>query len=67
MQSKKEKPMERNSQPSLQRLMKIYEEIETDRLHKLGFKNLRVKARVKDDEDTCDNRMERVKSERSLH
>lgn len=52
-------PMERNSQPSLQRLMAIYAEIETDRLRALGYQNLKVVTRLKDDEDQSNNRMER--------
>lgn len=50
--------MERNSQPSLQRLMAIYAEIETDRLRALGFHNLKVVTRLKEDENNKHRRME---------
>ena len=50
--------MKTNPIPSLQRLLAIYSEIETDRLHKLGYTNLRVIARVREDENNKHRRME---------
>lgn len=47
-----------NHTPSLERLLAIYAEIETDRLHAMGFHNLKVVARVKEDEDSKHRRME---------
>ena len=58
--------MKTNPTPSLERLLKIYSEIETDRLHKLGCTNLRVIARVKEDEDSKHRRMECDSGEGSL-
>lgn len=59
--------MKTNPIPSLQRLLAIYSEIETDRLHKLGYTNLRVIARVKEDENYRDKRMERMHCPSSVH
>ena len=50
--------MKTNPTPSLARLLQIYSEIETDRLHKLGYTNLRVIARVREDENNKHRRME---------
>ena len=56
-----------NHTPSLARLLQIYAEIETDRLHKLGYTNLRVIARVREDEDNRNERMERLHGPSGMH
>ena len=60
MRSRKENAMSsmHNHTPSLARLLQIYAEIETDRLHKLGYTNLRVIAKVKENENSKHGRME---------
>ena len=55
-----------NHAPSLERLLKIYSEIETDRLQAMGFRNLRVIARVREDENNKHRRMECDSSEGSV-
>ena len=47
-----------NHTPSLARVLQIYSEIETDRLRAMGFHNLKVVTRLKEDENNKHRRME---------